>query len=103
MSKLKYKLKKWLRKRHLKERYGDCSDRTIERMVIDGRLPRPEYPFHNRIPAWQEEVLDEHERAAVMAPRPAKPDCEIKRNNAEAGKGVASKSKHRAEVTIAQS
>jgi hypothetical protein len=103
MSKLKRKPKRWLRKRHLRERYGDCADRTIERMVIDGRLPPPEYPFHNRIPAWQEDILDEHDRAAVMAPRPAKPDREPKRKNAEAGKGVASKSKDRPEVTIVQS
>jgi len=71
MSELKRNLKRWLRKKHLCERYGDASPRTIERMVKDGRLPPPEFPFRNRIPAWREEVLDEHDRGAVRAPRAA--------------------------------
>jgi hypothetical protein len=54
--------KRYLRKRHLRVRYADVHDRTIERMVKDGRLPLPEFPFGNRIPAWDEEKLSEHER-----------------------------------------
>jgi hypothetical protein len=61
---------KWNRKKHLRARYGDCSDRTIERMVADGRLPPPEFPFENRIPAWREETLEARDRAATVAPRP---------------------------------
>jgi hypothetical protein len=57
---------KWLRKKHLRTRYGDCSDKAIERAVKDGRLPPPDYPFGNRIPAWREDVLDAHDRAAVL-------------------------------------
>jgi predicted DNA-binding transcriptional regulator AlpA len=57
--------KRWLRKRHLRNRYGDISDKTIERMINDGRLPSPDYPFGNRIPAWDEQTLDEHDRAVV--------------------------------------
>jgi hypothetical protein len=61
---------KWLRKKHLRARYGDVCDKTIERMVDDGRLPKPEFPFGNRNPAWREDKLDAHDRAAVVAPRP---------------------------------
>lgn len=58
--------KRWLRKRQVRERYGDCCDRTLERAVRDGRLPPPEFPFGNRIPFWSEEALEAHERTAVM-------------------------------------
>lgn len=64
---------RWFRKKHLRERYGDCSDRTLERMVKDGRLPPPEFPFGNKIPAWRSETLDLHDRRAVVA-SPAKQD-----------------------------
>lgn len=62
--------KRYLRKKHLRARYGDICDRTIDRMRNDGRLPPPEFPFGNRIPAWSEETLDAHDRAAAVAPRP---------------------------------
>ena len=58
---------KWLRRKHLCSRYGDVSDRTVDRMVESGRLPPAEFPFGNRIPAWREDVLDAHDRAVVAA------------------------------------
>jgi hypothetical protein len=60
------KTKRWLRKRDVRARYGNVVDRTVERAVRDGRLPPPEYPFGNRIPLWNEETLEAHERAAAM-------------------------------------
>jgi predicted DNA-binding transcriptional regulator AlpA len=60
---------RFLRKAAVAERYGGISDRTIERMVKDKRLPPPEFPFGNRIPAWREDVLDAHDRAATLAPK----------------------------------
>jgi hypothetical protein len=69
---------KFLRKRHLRERYGDVTDRTLERMVQDGRLPPPEFPFANRIPAWREETLDAHDRRAVVASRPGRDAAGVK-------------------------
>ena len=60
----------WKRKKHLRARYGDVCDRTLERMIADGRLPPPEFPFRNRIPAWREDVLDAHDKAAAIAARP---------------------------------
>jgi hypothetical protein len=57
--------KRYLRKKHLRRRYGDMTDRSIERMVKDGRLPPPDL-YQGRIPLWAEDVLDEHDaRAAV--------------------------------------
>jgi hypothetical protein len=55
-----------LRKRQVRARYGDCCDRTIERAVIDGRLPPPEFPFANKIPFWDEDTLERHERTVVL-------------------------------------
>jgi hypothetical protein len=63
--------KRWLRKRQVRERYGDISDRTVERAIIAGRLPPPEFPFSNRTPFWDEAVLEEHERAAVLTAKAA--------------------------------
>ena len=59
--------KRWLRKRHVRERYGDVAARTIERAVEAGRLPPPEFPFSNRVPFWDEAVLEQHDRAAATA------------------------------------
>jgi hypothetical protein len=58
--------KKYLRKRQLSERYGNITTRSIERAVVDGRLPAPEFPFGNHIPYWDEEKLEENERAAAI-------------------------------------
>jgi hypothetical protein len=38
-------------------------------MVKDGRLPPPDFPFGNRFPAWDADVLDQHDRAVVTAAR----------------------------------
>ncbi len=63
--------KRWLRKRDLRLRYGDITDRTIERMVKDGRLPPPEFPLRNKFPMWDEARLDEHDRTMVRAAKVA--------------------------------
>lgn len=60
---------KWLRKRAVRARYGDCSDSAVERRSKDGRLPPPEFPFGNKIPAWRESVLDRHDREMTRQPR----------------------------------
>lgn len=57
---------KFLRKRAVADRYG-ITDRTVERMVDDGRLPAPIY--RSRMPLWRESELDESDRAAALAPR----------------------------------
>jgi hypothetical protein len=57
--------KKWLRTEAVCARYGDVVPRSIERAVKDGRLPAPEYPLGNKIPFWNEEKLDEHDRRVV--------------------------------------
>jgi hypothetical protein len=59
--------KRYLRKSHLRVRYGDIHYRTIERMVKSGALPPPEFPFGNRVPAWDEAVLDKWDRRQTDA------------------------------------
>jgi hypothetical protein len=59
--------KRYLRKAHLRTRYGDVHYRTIERMVKSGALPPAEFPFGNRIPAWDEAVLDKWDRRQTDA------------------------------------
>ena len=56
---------KWLRKEAVRARYGNIVNRSLEYAVKTGRLPAPEYPLGNRIPFWNEEVLDSHDRAIV--------------------------------------
>ena len=58
--------KRYLRKKAVCERYGGVTPRTIERLVKDGVLPAPEFPFQNKIPVWDEAALDEHDRSAVV-------------------------------------
>jgi predicted DNA-binding transcriptional regulator AlpA len=60
----------YLRKRQVRTRYGEVSDRSIDRMVQDGRLPKPKYFGGNRIPYWSETELDVNDRAAVTRPQP---------------------------------
>jgi hypothetical protein len=56
----------YLRKKEVARRYATTM-RSVERMVKDGRLPAPEHPTSPRIPLWNEEVLDERDRAATRA------------------------------------
>jgi predicted DNA-binding transcriptional regulator AlpA len=57
------KLKRFLRKRTLSERYG-VNVRTIDRMVKRGHLPPPTI-HRGRLPLWDEQVIEENERDAV--------------------------------------
>ena len=57
----------WKRKRQVRARYGDCSDRTIDRMVKAGKLPAPQYPLGNKVPMWSEAALDASDAAAAAA------------------------------------
>lgn len=59
--------KKFLRKAAVAQRYS-INTRTVERMVSDGRLPRPTY--RGRFPLWDETELDVSDRAATLRPRP---------------------------------
>jgi hypothetical protein len=83
-GKEKSKPKRWSRKRQVQARYGNVCARTIDRAVADKRLPSPKFPFGNKVPFWDDDELDEHDRAAAMArPKhaaamksPTSPDCE---------------------------
>jgi hypothetical protein len=60
-------IKKRYRRHELAERYSQ-SVRNAERMWKDGRLPPPDF-YLGRIPFWNEETLDENDRAAAAAYR----------------------------------
>jgi predicted DNA-binding transcriptional regulator AlpA len=57
--------KRWLRRRQVRQRYGEMSNMTLSRMVRDGRLPPPKFPYQNSVPAWDEAELDERDEAVV--------------------------------------
>jgi hypothetical protein len=59
----------WVRKRQVRERYGNCSDRTIDRMVEKGKLPPPHHPLSNKVPFWSLAELDASDKAAAAAYR----------------------------------
>jgi len=59
------KSKRYLRKKRVARRYG-VHERTVPRMVEDGRL-RPPDLYNGRFPLWDEDGLDEDDRAAMRA------------------------------------
>jgi hypothetical protein len=59
-------LKTYLRKRQVAQRYGDITLRSVERAVVDGRLPPPEYPCGEHTPLWDLERLEANERQAAI-------------------------------------
>jgi hypothetical protein len=65
-------MENWLRKKAVKKRNGDCSDRKLDRLVAAGLYPAPEHPWGNRIPAWRESVLNAHDAAVAAATAAAK-------------------------------
>jgi predicted DNA-binding transcriptional regulator AlpA len=62
--------KRFLRKAAVAARYG-VNVRTVERMILDGRLPRPHY--RGKFPLFDESELDKSDRAFVAASRSNKP------------------------------
>jgi excisionase family DNA binding protein len=63
--------KQFLRMRDVAARYGNVSIRTVERMIEDGRLPKPHY--RGRFPLFDEEELDASDRALMAAARSKRP------------------------------
>jgi hypothetical protein len=61
--------RRWLRKAAVRARYGGISNKSVERHVAAKRLPPPEFPLGNRIPMWDEGVLDRNDRQAALARR----------------------------------
>ena len=60
--KLERKLRRYLRKKHLRDRYGWESDKSVDRATKDGRLPPPD-TYNGRFPLSSEETLDAHDAA----------------------------------------
>jgi hypothetical protein len=61
-------MKRYLRRLDLAERYR-CTDRNIDLMTRDGRLPQPTL-MRGRCPLWDEAVIDEFDRAAARSFKP---------------------------------
>jgi hypothetical protein len=61
-------MKRYLRRHDLAARYR-CTDRNIDLMVRDGRLPKPTLNYGRR-PLWDEEDIEAAERAATRASKP---------------------------------
>jgi predicted DNA-binding transcriptional regulator AlpA len=57
--------KQFLRKSQVAKRYS-VHERTIDRMADDGRIPRPIH--RGKFPLWDETLLEEFERRAVINP-----------------------------------
>lgn len=53
------------RKRRVRQRYDVECDKSVERMVRDFRIPKPEY-HGTRIPRWSDEKLDRNDRALAL-------------------------------------
>jgi len=58
------KLKRYLRKKGLRERYGDVCEKTIDRYRGLGRIPPPDF-YQGAIPYWSEDRLDAADRKAM--------------------------------------
>jgi hypothetical protein len=68
-TKMDQQSKRWYRKAQVATRYDSC-DRTIDRAVEDGRLPPPKFPLGNKVPYWDGDELDAHDRnLAARMPR----------------------------------
>lgn len=76
-------MKRYLRKADVARRYGGINKRSVDRHVALGILPEPEYPLQNDTPMWDEEKLDAHDRAAVLARPKRKPATAEITNNSE--------------------
>jgi hypothetical protein len=60
-------MKQFLRKKDLAKRYGGITERNIDYMVKDGRIPAPFY--RGRFPLWDPDQVDAADRAALVASR----------------------------------
>jgi hypothetical protein len=56
----------YLRKHQLRTRYGWESERSVDRAVKAGRLPRPA-TYIGQYPLWDAAELDEHDRKITVA------------------------------------
>lgn len=68
--------KVYLRKNQVAQRYGDITPRSVERAVVDGRLPAPVYPCGEHLPLWDLEKLEANERAAALRSKSRQVDIE---------------------------
>jgi hypothetical protein len=77
--------KKYLNTRAVCTRYGNVSDRTIDRWVATGDLPPPIYIQRQRY--WDQDVLDARDKARRATPGPITPGSGADRQRDSAGAG----------------
>ena len=53
----------WLRKPHVAGRYG-ISERSVDRKVDAGKLPKPKFPLGENLPLWSRAELEAHDAQA---------------------------------------
>jgi hypothetical protein len=53
----------WLRKSSVAGRYG-ISERSVDRKVDAGKLPRPKFPIGKNLPLWSRLELEAHDEQA---------------------------------------
>jgi hypothetical protein len=58
--------RRWWRKKQLRERYN-TTDRSIDRKVKAGILPRPQFPLGGRTPHWDADEVEAAERTAIAS------------------------------------
>jgi predicted DNA-binding transcriptional regulator AlpA len=54
---------RWLRKPHVGLRYG-ISERSVDRKVEQGKLPKPHFPIGENLPLWDRAELEKHDAHA---------------------------------------
>ena len=51
------------------ERYGDISEKTLDRWRKDGRVPQPDF-YRGQVPYWDETQLDAADLKAIESREP---------------------------------
>jgi hypothetical protein len=58
---------KWLRKKSVRKRYDEISNRTVDNWVTSGRLPPPHYFDGSPFPLWDQDELDAADKRALRS------------------------------------
>lgn len=67
------KAPKFLSAAQVRRRYGDVSDMTLNRWLLDERMAFPRPLYFQRMRYWSEEDLEAWERTRAQRPRPSPP------------------------------
>jgi len=68
------KMRRMLRRRQLAERYGNVSERSVDRWTQDPKMGFPQPIYIGGTPLWDEEELEAFERERAKLGRPVTAD-----------------------------